>query len=327
MRRSAKTLLAGAIWILSTGLAPPAFADTTLLEDDFTGVRTTLPNGEVKPYPDRTKWAFTFWPGTRWKDSYGDGTNWLEGNGESQTYLNAFLVRVKGKFVTPEQRYDPFLITPDGLRIRASLLTPQQQVLYGVGGHRRFGSGMLLSRRSFKYGKVRMVAKLPNAPGTWPALWMLPTSKQWPPEIDIFEGMAWGPHKRQLHIAALTTKDDTAAKLAKWVDIPADPSEGFHEYGLDWDDKQLRFLFDGKVLAVTPTPRSMQEPMYVIVNLAVGGKWPYNELKIPPIDSLDPKRLEAGASKIEKGLPADLVIRSLKITQTDAADGGRAAAD
>jgi hypothetical protein len=72
-----------------------------LLSDDFSGVMTALPNGQRLPYPDRDKWAFTFWPGSVWPDSYGDGTNWLEGNGESQTYLSPFIARIADKGIPP----------------------------------------------------------------------------------------------------------------------------------------------------------------------------------------------------------------------------------
>ncbi len=54
-----------------------------IIEDDFHGVEITMPAGK-KRYPDPSKWAFTFWPGTKWPDSYGDGTNWLAGNAECQ---------------------------------------------------------------------------------------------------------------------------------------------------------------------------------------------------------------------------------------------------
>jgi hypothetical protein len=44
-------------------------AEETVLKDDFQGVETRMPDGTYKLYPDRTKWAFTFWPGIRWPDS------------------------------------------------------------------------------------------------------------------------------------------------------------------------------------------------------------------------------------------------------------------
>src|SRR5271154_201281 len=154
-----------------------------IIEDNFRGVDITMPDGSKKLYPDAGRWAFTFWPGTKWPDSYGDGTNWLAGNTECQTYLTPLITKVKGATIPVELRYDPFSIQPDGLHIKASRLSAEQQLAYQIFGYRRFGSGMLLSRKSFTFGQITMVAKLPSARGAWPDFWLLPDSHQWPPEI------------------------------------------------------------------------------------------------------------------------------------------------
>jgi Glycosyl hydrolases family 16 len=288
-------------------------AASDIIEDNFQGVDTTMPDGSKKLYPDSSRWAFTFWPGTKWADSYGDGTNWLAGNAECQTYVTPFITKVKGSPVPAELRYDPFSVRPDGLHIKASLLSAAQQSAYQVGGYRRFGSGMLLSRASFTFGNVRMVAKLPSARGSWPDLWLLPESHQWPPEIDIFESMPWGKHQQQLHYGVLVPKG-TGGGFGKWTDLDIDPSTGFHEYGLNWTSETLTGLFDGKALWQQPTPSSLQQNMYLIINFAVGGKWPFNELNVQPIDSVSPDRLSAGSDLIQADYPAEMIIRSVRVT-------------
>jgi hypothetical protein len=288
---------------------PPA-----IIEDNFQGVDIRMPDGSKKLYPDSSRWAFTFWPGIKWPDSYGNGTNWLAGNNaECQTYVTPFISKVKGSPVPVNLRYDPFTIRPDGLHIKASLLSAAQQSAYQVGEYRRFGSGMLLSRTSFTFGNVRMVAKLPSARGSWADLWLLPESHQWPPEIDIFESMPWGKHQQQLHFGVVVPKGAPAG-LGKWTDLGVDPSAGFHEYGLDWTPETLTGLFDGKVLWQQPTPSFLQQNMYLIINFAVGGKWPFNELNVQPIDSISPDRLSAGADLIQADYPAEMIIRSVKVT-------------
>jgi hypothetical protein len=288
-------------------------AADVVLEDDFQGVNMTMPDGSKKLYPDSRKWAFTFWPGVKWPDSYGDGTNWLEGNAECQTYVTPLLTRVKGNTVPAHLRYDPFSIQSDGLHIKASLLSPAQQSAYLVGGFRRFGSGMLLSRTAFTFGNIRMVAKLPSAHGSWPALWLLAESHQWPPEIDIFEAMPWGKHQQQIHVGILVPKG-AGGQLSKWMDLGVDPSAGFHEYGLNWTPDTLTGSFDGKVLWQQVTAPSMQQNMYVIINLAVGGKWPFNELNVQPIDGVASERLSAGADLIQADYSAEMIVKSLRVT-------------
>jgi serralysin len=292
----------------------PPVAASDIIEDNFQGVDITMPDGSKKLYPDTGRWAFTFWPGIKWPDSYGNGTNWLAGNNaECQTYVTPFISKVKGSPVPVNLRYDPFSIRSDGLHITASLLSAAQQSAYQVGEFRRFGSGMLLSRTSFTFGDIRMVAKLPSARGSWLGLWLLPESHQWPPEIDIFEAMPWGKHQQQIHFGALVPKGATG-QFGKWIDLGTDPSAGFHEYGLDWTPETLTGLFDGKVLWQQPTPSSLQQNMYLIINFAVGGKWPFNELNVQPIDSVSPDRLSAGADLIQADYPAEMIIKSVKVT-------------
>lgn len=310
---SMRLLAALAFFVVLPAFQSAYAAAPDIINDRFVGVDTTLPGGRIKKYPDPKVWAFTFWPGTKWPDSYGDGTNWLAANGECQTYVTPFLESVAHNPVPASLRYDPFSIQPDGLHIKAALLTPEQQAAYRVGGFRRFGSGMLLSRSSFTYAKIRMVAKLPSARGSWPALWLLPESHQWPPEIDIFEGMPWGQHSEQIHTALLTPKGEPGGHF-EWTELHTDPSKDFHEYGIDWTADTITMLFDGKPMWQEHTPPSMHQAMYLIVNFAVGGKWPFNELHVLPVDSMNPDRLAAGADLIQSDYPAEMIVKSITVT-------------
>jgi hypothetical protein len=287
---------------------------SVIIEDDFKGVETPMPDGRKKLYPDSSRWAFTFWPGTKWPDSYGDGTNWLQGNWECQTYLTPFISRIKGTPIPVDLRYDPFSIQAEGLHIKASLLNAAQQSAYQIGGYRRFGSGMLLSRKSFTFGNISMVAKLPSARGSWAGLWLLPESHQWPPEIDVFELMPWGKHQQQLHFGVLVPKGTSGAGGGKWTELGADPSAGFHRYDLNWTPDTLSASFDGKVYWQQPTPPSLQQNMYLIINFAVGGKWVYNELGVQPIDGVSPDRLSAGSDLIQSDYPSEMIVKSVKVS-------------
>jgi hypothetical protein len=303
-----------ALLLSASGDRALAFGSSDIIDDDFRGVEITMPGGSKKRYPDAGRWAFTFWPGTKWPDSYGDGTNWLAGNAECQTYVTPFIDKVKGTTVPMDLRYDPFSIQSDGLHIKASLLSLAQQGAYQVGGYRRFGSGMLLSRAAFTFGSIRVAAKLPSARGSWPGLWLLPESHQWPPEIDIFEAMPWGKHQQQIHYGVMVPKGANG-HFSQWLDLGMDPSADVHEYGLDWTPETMTGLLDGKMLWQQPTPSSLQQNMYLIINLAVGGKWPLNELNVQPIDSVSPDRLSAGSDLIQGDYPADMIIRSVKVTR------------
>src|SRR6185437_12693119 len=86
----------GAASLSASGDARSRASSSAIIEDDFRGVEITMPDGSKKLYPDTSRWAFTFWPGTQWPDSYGDGTNWLAGNAECQTYVTPLITKVKG---------------------------------------------------------------------------------------------------------------------------------------------------------------------------------------------------------------------------------------
>jgi hypothetical protein len=284
-----------------------------VFEDNFDGVNVTFPSDIVKRYPDPKKWAFTFFPGTQWSDSYGDGTNWLNGNDECQTYVTPLLTQIKGVFIPRVLRYDPFFIKKDGLHIRAQLLSEEQRQAYQTeASYRRFGSGMLRSRETFLYGKIRLVAKLPKARGSWPAFWMLPASFEWPPEIDIFEGMAWGKHAKEFH-AGIIPKRTEGKPEGAWYNVGTDLSKDFHEYGLDWTSDSLTGFLNGKKVWSKKTPESMKQKMYLIINLAVGGKWIFNELGVTPTDSRNKNRLNNGVHLIEFDYPADIILKSIKV--------------
>jgi hypothetical protein len=292
---------------------PVAGGASAIFQDDFRGVEMTMPDGPKKLYPDTSRWAFTFWPGTKWPDSYGDGTNWLAGNAECQTYVTPLISKIKGKPVPMDLRYDPFSIHSDGLHIKAALLNAAQQSAYQVGGYRRFGSGMLLSRKTFTYGRISMVAKLPSARGSWPGFWLLPESHQWPPELDIFECMPWGKHQQQLHYGVIVPKGTTGGG-GKWADVGAELSADFHQYDFDWTPETLAASIDGKVYWKQPTPPALHEDMYLIINFAVGGKWPFNELDVQPIDSVAPDRLSLGADLIQSDYPAEMIVKSVRVS-------------
>jgi len=51
-------------------------------------------------------------------------------------------------------------------------------------------SGHRTPETQFRYGSVEWSVKMPNRPGSWPALWLLPTGG-WPPEIDVYEGFGY----------------------------------------------------------------------------------------------------------------------------------------
>ena len=55
-----------------------------------------------------------------------------------------------------------------------------------------------------------------------------------------------------------------------------DTTQAFHTYGLDWEPNTITWYFDGNAIRTVATPSDMHQPMYLLINLAVGGagSWP-----------------------------------------------------
>lgn len=140
----------------------------------------------------------------------------------------------------------------------------------------RYISGLITSEPSFSqtYGLFEIRAKLPKGKGLWPAVWLLPVSKKWPPEIDIMEMLGDRPTRyyTTLHSKASGTHEQSHIPAHEGVDLSAD----FHTYAVDWGAQEMVFYFDDREVARAPTPEDMHQPFYVLINLAVGGKWPGN---------------------------------------------------
>jgi hypothetical protein len=169
-------------------------------------------------------------------------------------------------------------------------------------------SGMLRSRWTGKYGVFEIRLQAPKGRGLWPAFWLNPEDKRWPPEIDVVELVNdRGPTPDRsfhfLHGAGkshdkplVSALDRHGAYLAK-----RDFSADFHVFSVEWTPSRVRHRVDG-VLVADRAFRWIHDdgrdagPAHVLVNLAVGGKWPG-----PPVDA--------------SVFPASLVVSHLRIWQ------------
>lgn len=116
-----------------------------------------------------------------------------------------------------------------------------------------------------------MRAKFPSGTGMWPAFWALPTDGTWPPEIDVVEGQGQTPSIDYLSIHWRDERTEDIEDETKY-DTSTDLSAKFHTYGVDWESNSITWYFDRQpVKTFSKTAMIPHKPMYVIVNLAVGG--------------------------------------------------------
>jgi beta-glucanase (GH16 family) len=161
---------------------------------------------------------------------------------------------------------NPFKVTSRGLEIAANRAPPSIQPQIQ---NFKYTSGMITTQHSHlqQYGYFEMTANLPAGQGLWPAFWMLaPPPDGWPPEIDMMEMLGNDPNTIY---QSLRDPDDTVHQA---VYKAINSSSGLHTYSVKWTATQVVFLTDGTVTG--RFANSVNEPMYMLANLAVGGNWP-----------------------------------------------------
>jgi beta-glucanase (GH16 family) len=138
-----------------------------------------------------------------------------------------------------------------------------------------YDSGLITTYRSFAqlYGYFAIRAKLPAGQGMWPAFWLLPANNAYSAELDVFEVLGNAPTTLYATTHGETGPNWVVNCQALQV---ANTSTGFHTYGVDWEPKTTTFYMDGNIIATSATPASMNTPMYMLIDLAVGGpgSWP-----------------------------------------------------
>ena len=194
-----------------------------------------------------------------------------------------------------------------------------------VSGH-QYTSGMITSYPSFNqtYGYWEGRMKLPKGRGLWPAIWTLPKSNAWPPEIDIMENLGHQPT-----VVYLTYHWGTSSNHQQSSSSYSGPdfSGGFHTFGIDWNSSGITWYVDG-VQRKKVTSSITNSPMYILLNLAVGGSWPGS----PDSSTVFPAQLEVDYVRVyAKGVappptneppdpPKDLTIPDVSISSPR--DGG-----
>lgn len=130
-------------------------------------------------------------------------------------------------------------------------------------------TGMLIAKQDGKlfsqqYGYFEIRARIGSKKGMWPSFW-LSGSKNWPPEIDIFEfhtGKSFTILESNYH----RTKDGQHVHNARKHKIP-DISKAFHVYACEWDNEFIRWYFDNQLIRIESRDiELMNEPLILIVS-------------------------------------------------------------
>ncbi len=191
------------------------------------------------------------------------GSHTLRNNGEKQLYVDPNFV---GSGDEP-LGLNPFSASGGVLDIHAQATTDaEKQDLWFY----KYTSGLLTTAKTFSqtYGYFEIKAQLPSGQGVWPAFWLLPTSLSSPPELDVFEQIGGS--------TAYFTYHSNVSGVVGATSFVSDISSQFHTYGVLWTNKELTWYVDGTAVFSAATPADMHTPMYLLLNLAIGGSFPGN---------------------------------------------------
>jgi beta-glucanase (GH16 family) len=143
---------------------------------------------------------------------------------------------------------------------------PYRSGMISTGPEHRDGK----AKFSFTYGTVEARLRVPAGQGLWSALWMLPTAGGSRPEVDILEVLG---HDTRTSYQSLHRHDRSAAPL-QHTERGSDLAVGWHVYRLEWMPERLQWYIDDELAFSVRGSDVPDEPMYLMANLAVGGRWP-----------------------------------------------------
>ena len=148
------------------------------------------------------------------------------------------------------------------------------------------------SKFSFRYGRVEVRARVPEAQGLWPAVWTLGNSiatAGWPAsgEQDILERVN-GPQTPDINIGSIHGPGFTGTSLGTTYHFPAGTTAAdWHTYGMIWKPGEVAYYVDNPAapyvtyktsdiagFAGSVWPFDNGQSNFFLINLAVGGDWP-----------------------------------------------------
>lgn len=217
---------------------------------------------DVSPWGPNTRWIAH----TPWHGDFGDAA-----------------------FADPAPDF-PFTIQNGILRIEAR---KEEEFAKSDPWKRAWRSGLLCSNDpkgqgfSLQYGYFEMRAKLPAGKGVWPAFWLVSSYDRTNPEagkdgsieIDVIEYYGfpdsymstvhiWEPKPHRAEGMMITTR-------------PYEVANDFHNYGCMVTPEWIIMYFDGVEVWRVKTPPEHNKPLMILLNLALGGGWPIDEVKSP----------------------------------------------
>jgi beta-glucanase (GH16 family) len=185
------------------------------------------------------------------------------------------------------------------------VLKAKKESYTGNDGTRQYTSSRLrtMNKGDFLYGRMEIKAKVPAGQGLWPAIWMLPTDwvyGGWAAsgEIDIMEAVNLNGTGGNKVYGTLHYGEKWPGNVHSGDNITPATSvaDNFHVYTVEWEEHEIRWYLDSELYqtqtdwwsSAAPYPAPFNQKFHLILNVAVGGTWPGNNID----DSVFPQSME-----------------------------------
>lgn len=163
---------------------------------------------------------------------------------------------------------------------------------------KEYASGQIETWGKFTqtYGLFEARIKMPKAKGLWPAFWMMPDRGESVPgekrmstfeggmEIDTMEYLtSWGDYTHTGMVwdgYGTKSRSHGAGGKGEFRHYVRGISDSFHTYTAYWEEGRILFFVDGVLIDGLRSDRIPTVPMHLILNCAIGGRWPESEGKI-----------------------------------------------
>lgn len=169
------------------------------------------------------------------------------------------------------------------------VLQAHRETVNVAGVVREYTSGRVRTKRraAWQYGRFEIRARLPKGRGLWPAIWLLPETTRYggwaaSGEIDIVEALGHEPDRvhGSIHYGGEWPNNKHTSATYR---LPGENiADDFHTYTCEWEPGEIRWYVDGHLYQTLNKwhstagayPAPFDQPFHLVLNLAVGGKWP-----------------------------------------------------
>ncbi|BEU01966.1 hypothetical protein OAG1_07660 [Agarivorans sp. OAG1] len=221
----------------------------------------------------------------QWIDTFdGSRVNWSNWTAQTQANYNNEVQCYTDDDYSDERNYE---VSEGSLKIIARKKTQNCATLGGQ--QKTWTSGRLNSKdkREFLYGRIESRIRFHNLEaGTWPAFWMLENriaeqpikgdgdNVNWPNvgagEIDVWE---WFSNEPNTYITNFFNVSGCGEEHRYTYPNGGSDVLNWHKYAMEWSEDKIDFYVDETLVVSQDISgcNQYQEPMFVLLNLAMGG--------------------------------------------------------